>query len=145
MHGSSGGKRSISIRRWSADLPYNTTNYEQVFGLRYMDFRHESSYFSGESTITTYELDELMGTKLRALYSRNKGRDLFDAWYVFSKGLADIKKVVPIFHAYNEYNNVKITKKMFAQNIEGKRKQGLQERHQRAFRLMGSICDHKYF
>ena len=37
-----------------------------------------------------------MGTKLRALYQRRKGRDLFDMWYVFSKGLVDIDKVVYI-------------------------------------------------
>ena len=33
---------------------------------------------SGKCEITTYSLNELLGTKLRALYQRKKGRDLFD-------------------------------------------------------------------
>jgi len=62
-----------------------------------------------------------MATKLRAVYQRRKGRDLFDAWYVFSKGLVDIAKVVKIFHAYNEYNGMSITKNMLIQNMEAKK------------------------
>ena len=30
----------------------------------------------------TYELAELTGTKLRAVYQRRKGRDLFDLWKI---------------------------------------------------------------
>lgn len=37
-----------------------------------------NSWFSGRSELTTYALEELLGTKLRALYQRKKGRDLFD-------------------------------------------------------------------
>ena len=40
---------------------------------------------------------------------------------MFSKGLVDIKNVVQIFHAYNTYNGVKITKKQFIQNLELKK------------------------
>ena len=33
--------------------------------------------------IQTYQLDELLGTKVRALYQRKKGRDLFDlGWHL---------------------------------------------------------------
>ena len=38
----------------------------------------ENSWFSGRCELTTYALEELLGTKLRALYQRAKGRDLFD-------------------------------------------------------------------
>jgi predicted nucleotidyltransferase component of viral defense system len=34
--------------------------------------------FAGPQKIGTYELKELLGTKLRARYQRKKGRDLFD-------------------------------------------------------------------
>ena len=86
-----------------------------------MPFSFESDWWSGSTEITTYCIEEIMATKMRAVYQRRKGRDLFDAWYVFSKGLADIKDVAPIFHAYNEYNETKITKKMFAQNMNEKK------------------------
>ena len=37
-----------------------------------------SRWFTGAAKVLTYDLDELLGTKLRALYQRKKGRDLFD-------------------------------------------------------------------
>jgi predicted nucleotidyltransferase component of viral defense system len=43
-------------------------------------FSVENQWFSGDCEITTYYLEELLGTKLRALYQRRKGRDLFDLW-----------------------------------------------------------------
>ena len=47
----------------------------------------DSPWFTGATDIITYELDELMATKLRALYQRRKGRDLFDIWYVADHNL----------------------------------------------------------
>ena len=40
--------------------------------------RHRITTSPGAADIETYELDELLGTKLRALSQRKKGRDLFD-------------------------------------------------------------------
>lgn len=42
--------------------------------------RVESPWWEGAADVLTYPKEELMGTKLRALYQRNKGRDLFDLW-----------------------------------------------------------------
>jgi hypothetical protein len=41
-------------------------------------FKVASRWFDGACEIQTYELDELLGTKLRALYQRKQARDLFD-------------------------------------------------------------------
>lgn len=40
----------------------------------------ETSWWSGEADIPTFQTEELLATKLRALYQRSKGRDLFDLW-----------------------------------------------------------------
>ncbi len=101
-------------------LEINTREHFHVDPLKEVHFSISSGYFSGNTSIVTYSLEELMGTKLRAVYQRRKGRDLFDAWHVFSKGLADLEKVVHIFHRYNDFNGTKITRKMFQQNMEGK-------------------------
>lgn len=37
-----------------------------------------SPWFHGEALLLTYCAEELLGTKMRALYQRKKGRDLFD-------------------------------------------------------------------
>ena len=51
-----------------------------------------SRWYSGTAAIATFELDELLTTKLRALYQRRKGRDLFDP----ATGLADERSYVEI-------------------------------------------------
>lgn len=68
-----------------------------------------------------YEIDELMATKLRALYQRRKGRDLFDVWYTVDRELINLDKVFNIFFEYNDYNHVKISSEDFIKNIELKK------------------------
>ena len=49
-----------------------------MFGYARIPFSVDSSWFNGTCDIITYSLDELLGTKLCALYQRKKARDLFD-------------------------------------------------------------------
>ena len=102
-------------------IEINTREHFHVDPIQEIDFSTNSEYFAGKAQVITYSLEELMGTKLRALYQRRKGRDLFDAWHIFSKGLVNLENVVRIFHEYNTYNGVKITKKNFLQNMEEKK------------------------
>ncbi|MEM6642617.1 MAG: nucleotidyl transferase AbiEii/AbiGii toxin family protein [Bacteroidota bacterium] len=44
-------------------------------------FEVENDWFSKQAQIRTYNLNELLGTKLRALHQRSKWRDLFDLDY----------------------------------------------------------------
>ncbi len=44
----------------------------------------ESRWWSGQANVSTFRIEELMSTKLRALYQRRKGRDLFDLWHVLN-------------------------------------------------------------
>ncbi len=43
-------------------------------------FRIDSPWFNGHAAVATFELAELIATKIRALFQRKKGRDLFDLW-----------------------------------------------------------------
>lgn len=60
----------------------------------------ESRWWAGEADVPTYELEELMSTKLRALYQRDKGRDLFDLWLVLSERQHDPRRIVAGLHHY---------------------------------------------
>ncbi len=84
-----------------------------------------SSWFKGEANIPTYHLDELMGTKLRALFQRHKGRDLFDLWYAFKHANLTPKNVVSIFYHYLEQQNLDVTRAQFQQNFSEKAKTDL--------------------
>ena len=67
------------------------------------------------------ELPELIATKLRALYQRRKGRDLFHVWYVADRKLINLNRVFDIFAKYCTYNDVKITGEEFLKNLEQKK------------------------
>lgn len=56
----------------------NTREHFALYGLQKAPFAVSSRWFEGACDIQTYALDELLGTKLRALYRRKQARDLFD-------------------------------------------------------------------
>ena len=102
-------------------IEINTTEHFQVLPLRVENFDLQSHWFNGCTTIITYEIDELMATKLRALYQRRKGRDLFDLWYVTKQKLVDLNRVFDIFSNYCNKNNSIIRREDFLKNLELKK------------------------
>ncbi|HJN37519.1 MAG TPA: nucleotidyl transferase AbiEii/AbiGii toxin family protein [Gammaproteobacteria bacterium] len=102
-------------------LEINTTEHFQVLPLRTEKFDVKSDWFSGTANIATYEIDELIATKLRALYQRRKGRDLFDLWYVTSQNIINLDRVIDIFAKYCKNDNVAITRDEFIKNLELKK------------------------
>ena len=62
-----------------------------------------------------------MATKLRALYQRRKGRDLFDLWYVTKNELINLDRVFEIFTKYCANDDSHFTKDEFIKNLELKR------------------------
>lgn len=82
-------------------LEINTTEHFSVYGNKNVPFQVESGWFDGKCQIPTYQLEELLGTKMRALYQRSKGRDLFDLDYAMQKRAnLDWEKVVRCFCEY---------------------------------------------
>ena len=78
----------------------NTREHFNVLGLMKHDFSIQNQWFSGDCQITTYQLEELLGTKLRALYQRRKGRDLFDLHQALSTHNLDTDKIIRCYHKY---------------------------------------------
>lgn len=104
-------------------IEINCREHFNLLGWNSFPFSVESDWFSGRCEITTYYLDELLGTKLRALYQRKKGRDLFDLYYADQNTELDYDKIV---HCYIEYMNFVVgkppTQKEFLLNMEQKMK-----------------------
>lgn len=103
-------------------IEINTTEHFQVLPLKAVPFSVDSDWFKGAVDIITYEIDELMATKLRALYQRRKGRDLFDVWYMASHELINLNQVFDILSKYCTYNDMKISQEEFIKNLEQKKK-----------------------
>ncbi len=83
-------------------------------------FSVQSRWYEGNGEISTYTLDELLGTKLRALYQRSKGRDLFDLHVALQECELDVGRVVEAFSKYMAHGNHKVTRDVFKQNITAK-------------------------
>lgn len=113
----------VSIGSMPAKLKIeiNTKEHFQVLPLKIVPFVLESDWANGNADIITYELDELIATKLRALYQRRKGRDLFDLWYVAYYGLMNVNKVLEIFTKYCAKDSNNIRKDDFLKNLELKK------------------------
>lgn len=88
-----------------------------LFGYEHKEYSMENSWFSGSAKIQTYCIEELMGTKLRALYQRAKGRDLYDLWLGIEYLDMDCKKVIEAFQHYNQVNKIMISRAEFERNL----------------------------
>ena len=101
----------------------NCREHFSIFGHKKIPLKVNSEWYSGESDIITFSIDELLGTKLRALYQRKKGRDLFDMWYALSQTQADSTKIIEAFTIYLAKEGNRITKKQFLRNMDLKMKE----------------------
>ena len=81
-------------------IEINCKEHNSVFPLINFPFEVKSDWFSGECNIHTFDVHELLATKLRALYQRKKGRDLFDLDYARKHLDIDWVKVVECFKKY---------------------------------------------
>jgi predicted nucleotidyltransferase component of viral defense system len=68
------------VSRMKLKVEINTREHFTVMGYVYKSFQVNNDWFSGKARLKTYELEEMAGTKMRALYQRKKGRDLFDLY-----------------------------------------------------------------
>lgn len=81
----------------------------------------DNSWFSGSTDINTYSLEELLGTKMRALYQRKKGRDLFDLYYALTNSDVDTQHVLEAYKAYMNFSDNKHkTSKEYLLNLDDK-------------------------
>lgn len=101
----------------------NSREHFSVLGLQEYSFSIASSWASGEVAIRTYKLEELLGTKMRALYQRRKGRDLYDL-YISLTSVPDLNRqdILRCFTEYMNFGGHKVTKNAYLENMEQKLK-----------------------
>ena len=123
------GRVTLAYRFNSEDAPpialrlkveINTREHFSVYGLKRVPFAVSSRWFEGRCEILSYELDELLATKLRALYQRKQGRDLFDLATALQKPGVAPDRIVAAFLQYMDHEGHKITRALFEKNIAEK-------------------------
>lgn len=102
-------------------IEINCFEHFSEMGFTRMPFSMENQWFSGSCDITTYHLAELLGTKLRALYQRKKGRDLLDLYLALTKTDVNADDII---RCYKRYIGFVVqqppTHKQFVLNMEEK-------------------------
>jgi predicted nucleotidyltransferase component of viral defense system len=111
---------SKPVHRMRLKIEINTREHFAVLGCQPKEFTVQSPWFSGATDITTFRLEELLATKLRALYQRKKGRDLFDLWHALSLLPVDDAKVVECFGRYLAHGGVTISQAEYEANLTDK-------------------------
>ncbi len=103
-------------------LEINCKEHFNMLGWVDFPFEVKSDWFSGQAQIRTYNLNELLGTKLRALYQRSKGRDLFDLDYARQHHELNVEEIVKCFKEYTQFSTGKRppSQKEFLINLEEK-------------------------
>jgi predicted nucleotidyltransferase component of viral defense system len=86
-------------------IEINCKEHFCVLGYIKIPFEVKNQWFNGSCDITTYQLDELVGTKLRALYQRKKGRDLFDLQIALQSGKLNTDNVLKCYREYIAFSD----------------------------------------
>lgn len=98
----------------------NCREHIAVYGLKHFNYSVSNSWFTGSAHLITFEPEELLATKLRALYQRKKGRDLFDLWYLLTTLNLNPERIISAFNTYMKLSQLSVRRKDFLVNLEEK-------------------------
>ncbi len=101
----------------------NTREHFTELGVKRVPFEVSNPWFTGAVDVSTYTIDELLCTKMRALYQRKKGRDLFDIWYALDQGRINPATTIICFDRYMREEGRTVTRAQFEANLAQKRMQ----------------------
>lgn len=98
-------------------IEVNTHERSPARELARVAYAVDSPWFRGDADVQTFCLPELVATKLRALYQRSKGRDLFDLWLALAR--LDLA-AADIVECFAPYRPDKYTGGLAEQNLRAK-------------------------
>jgi predicted nucleotidyltransferase component of viral defense system len=101
-------------------IEINTREHFAVHGYTTQRVEVVNPWFSGHADVATFSLPELLGTKLRALYQRKKGRDLFDLDLALDHPAFDSDRLLEAFEQYMAFAGTPVTRAQFEANMAAK-------------------------
>ncbi len=101
-------------------IEINTREHFAVHGYTTRRVEVANPWFSGQADVGTFSLPELLGTKLRALYQRKKGRDLFDLDLALDHPAFDAGRLLDAFERYMAFGGTPVTRAQFEANMAAK-------------------------
>jgi len=104
-------------------IEINCREHFSVHGFQMRPYSLKNQWFNGECEVVTYRFDELIGTKIRALYQRKKGRDLFDLYTALQSGQLDVDTAIDCYKKYMAFSGYHVPSATeYGKNLEAKMK-----------------------
>ena len=100
-------------------IEINTYERSPALPLTYFEHTINSDWYKGKALVQTFQPEELIATKIRALYQRSKGRDLYDIWLALNVLQLDRDLLT---QAFAPYRPIGFTSKLAIRNLEEKLK-----------------------
>jgi len=102
-------------------IEINCREHFSVLGYNEIEHTIDNTWANGSCKLISFETEEMLGTKLRALYQRKKGRDLFDIYHALSNLKLDNERLLRCYKEYMAFSVDKPpTQKQFILNMEEK-------------------------
>ncbi len=102
-------------------IEINCREHFTVMGYKEIKYQIENTWTNGSCNVISFEIEEILGTKLRALYQRKKGRDLFDLHHALINLDMSTDNIIKCYKEYMAFSvDNPPTQKQFLQNMERK-------------------------
>lgn len=111
---------TLPVQRMRVKVEINTREHFSVDGLQRVPFAVANPWHSAQELITTFTLEELLATKMRALFQRRKGRDLYDLWLGLTTLDPDEAHIIECLGEYLARTETAISRAEFEANMAGK-------------------------
>lgn len=111
---------SLPRRSMRLKVEINTREHGSLLPLLQHPWHVDSDWYRAHATVAVYSPAELLATKLRALFQRNKGRDLFDLAMALERLKIDPEEIVVGFLHYTAGLENRITRARFEANLAAK-------------------------
>jgi len=98
----------------------NCREHFTLEGYRNIPFSVDTNWFKGQCELVTFTIEELLATKLRALYQRKQGRDLFDLDHALKHYDITPKKIAASFAEYIKRGGHSVSKDEYLKNVDSK-------------------------
>lgn len=90
----------LSGSRMRIKIEMNTYERSPARPTTKVPFAISSPWFEGRADVQSFAVEELVATKIRALYQRRKGRDLFDMWLAVEEANLSPESIAAAFEPY---------------------------------------------
>lgn len=111
---------ALPVQTMRLKIETNTREHFALLGYERRPYRVENPWFTGGAEVHSFKTEELLGTKLRALYQRSKGRDLFDLDLALRTLDVDDGRGVECFVGYLARSGLSVTRADFKANLAAK-------------------------